>query len=146
VLWGDAGADYENVLRGTVTGIHDHTVTVRLESGHVLIAPRAGVDIGNRVVLGLRADEALVAVTAPHGISARNRLPARILAVSARGASVELEVVLTGAAPEHANAPPCELRVHVTEDARDELGLRAGLDVTLVVKTRSLDVLTSVGL
>jgi molybdopterin-binding protein len=141
VLWGDAGADFENVLRGTVTGIRDHTATVRLDSGHVLVAPRTGVDKGDAIVLGLRADEALVATATPEGISARNRIPARIVALADRAGSVELEVVLSGG---EAGAPPCDLRVHVTEDARDELGLRADMEVTLIVKTRSLEVLTSV--
>jgi len=141
VLWGGAGADYENVMKGRVTGIHDHTALVTLPSGHVMVAPRSGVDKGDRVVLGLRADEAIVATSPPDGISARNRLPARITAVGERGGSVELEVVLLGG---DAGAPPCELRVHVTEAARDELRLRSGVEVTLVVKTRSLEVLTSV--
>jgi molybdate transport system ATP-binding protein len=140
VLWGGQGADFENVLRGVVAGIHDHTAQVRLASGHELVAPRTGMDKGDRAVLGLRADEILVATSPPDGISARNRLPARILALDERRGSVELKVVLLGG-----GSPATELRVHVTGGARDELRLAPGLEVSLIVKTRSLEVLTSVG-
>ena len=139
VLWGGQGADFENVLRGFVSSIHDHTALVRLASGHELIAPRTGMDKDDRVVLGLRADEVLVATSSLEGISARNRLPARILSLEDRHGSVELRVELLGGSP-----PATELRVHVTEEARDELRLAPEQEVTLIVKTRSLEVLTSV--
>lgn len=139
VLWGGQGADFENVMHGVVAGIHDHTALVRLASGHELVAPRTGMDKDDRVVLGLRADEVLVATARLEGISARNRLAARILSLEDRSGSIELRVTLLGGHP-----PPTELLVHVTEEACAELGLAPGHEVVLVVKTRSLEVLTSV--
>ncbi|MEM7311374.1 MAG: molybdenum ABC transporter ATP-binding protein [Planctomycetota bacterium] len=138
VLGGSGGADFENVLAGTVAGIHDHTARVALASGHELIAPRAGVDKGDRVVLGLRADDVLVATEAPRGISARNVLPARVERLGEAADSVELLAVLVG------EGAPTELRVRITEDAVRQLDLAVGREVTLILKTNSLEVLTSV--
>ena len=139
VLGGSAGADFENVLQGTVTDTHNYTARVRLESGHELVAPRTRVDQGDRVVLGLRADDVLIANETPRGISARNVLPARVTGLGVTDGAVEVLLALEGE-----GGASTALRVHVTEDARTELGLTVGCQVTLIVKTGSLEILTSV--
>ncbi len=140
VLWGGEGADYENVLRAQVLSAEDHTAHVRLESGHELVTPRAGMHAGARAVLGLRADEVLLATSAIEGISARNRLPARIRSLAERSGSIEVRAELLGGGPKKV-----ELCVHVTGEACAELALAPGKEVLLIIKTRSFEVLTSVG-
>ncbi len=131
--------DYENVLHGEVAHISDFTARVVLASGHELLVPRSGVDKGDRVVVGVRADDVLVALSEPKDISARNILPARIAAVAEEGEAVSLAVVLTGGGDVET-----ELGVNVTEGSLAELRFEEGQDVYLIVKSRALEVLTSI--
>ena len=136
---GSTGDDFENVLRGTVAGILDHTARVELASGHEVTVPRGTVSKDEKVVLGVRADDILVAMEPPRGLSARNLLPGRIASVGQAKGSVALGVDLLG------GGRPLQLQVHVTEDAATDLHLTVGAEVTVILKSRSLEILTSYG-
>jgi molybdate transport system ATP-binding protein len=126
--------EFENVLRGRVTGVDGDTATVELADGVSVVGPRAGLDTGQTVVLGLRADAVLLALEEPRAISARNVVAGAVESVSRTGVRVSL-----GAADDGPR-----LTVHVTAAALAELGLRPGMRVYAVTKTHSLAVLAGV--
>ena len=128
------GENFENLLRGRVTGVRDGTATVALASGVELAAPRAGVAAGERVLLSVRADDILVAADEPRRLSARNVLRGRIRAVVEGPGSVGLEVVPDGLGDDAAVA------VNITDESLRELGLRVGAPAYLVFKARSVEV------
>jgi molybdate transport system ATP-binding protein len=122
-------AGFENMLDTIVVSRRpDAGVMVcRLTGTSVdLEAPIADVEEGRAVRVAIRAGDILIGIERPHGLSARNVVPGTIASLSRQGAVMRVEVTL--------GVP---LEVHVTPAASDELGLRAGLAVWLVIKTRS---------
>ena len=91
-----------------------------------LETPLVRADVGAQLRVGIRAGDILLAIAAPVGLSARNILPGRIVALERRDvivcARVDCGVVL---------------EVHLTLAARDALQLGSGRDVWLVIKTHS---------
>ncbi len=92
-----------------------------------LEAPLSDARQGQRVTLGIRAADIILASEEPKGLSARNRLPGRVLSVEARGAGYE--VALDCGAP---------LRCHVTQGAIRELGIKPGARLWAVIKASSI--------
>ena len=82
--------------------------------------------------VAIRAGDIIVATEPPRGLSARNVLPGRIIALTAEGSRVTLSVDV-GA----------HLLVHVTPTARETLRLQAGSAVWLVIKTHSCRVVSA---
>jgi molybdate transport system ATP-binding protein len=82
---------------------------------------------GQKVTLGIRASDIILASEEPRGLSARNRVPGRVVSVEAHGAGYE--VVLDCGAP---------LRCHVTQGAIRELGIRPGVRLWAVIKASSI--------
>ncbi|MCZ6597315.1 MAG: ATP-binding cassette domain-containing protein [Planctomycetota bacterium] len=136
---GEIGADYENVLRGTVAHISDFSASVDLGDGLQLQVPRPGIEMGDEVVLGVRADEILVALSEPRDLSARNVLAGRIDSIHEGRGSVSLRVGLGNG---KASAETV-LAVNVTEGALEELDFQPGQTVYVVLKSRSLHLITS---
>ncbi len=91
-----------------------------------LEAPLADVNVGAPLRLAIRAGDILIATERPRGLSARNVVPGTIRAISDQGRTVRADIDI--------GVP---LEVHITPTSRDELGLRAGRDVWIVVKTHS---------
>jgi len=81
---------------------------------------------GRPVALGLRAEDVLLAVEPVRGTSARNQLAGSITGIDARANSVELRV-----------ETPVVFRVMVTREAVEELALRRGLGVHLLIKAHA---------
>ena len=83
-------------------------------------------EVGAHLRVGIRAGDILLAVTVPVGLSARNIIPGRIVALERRDVIISARV-------------DCgvELEVHLTLAARDSLQLAAGRDIWLVIKTHS---------
>ena len=126
---------FENVLMGSVVNVSGDVATVELSRAEVgaaeepparLDVPSTGLHLGGRVLVTLRAEDILVAVERPRGLSARNRLAARVERVE-RGAAARLTARL--------DSQP--VTVELTDAAIDELGLREGSKVFLVFKTRA---------
>ena len=95
-------------------------------TGIDLETPLADVEEGRAMRVAIRAGDILIGIERPHGLSARNVVPGTIASLSRQGAVMRTEVSL---------GVPVE--VHVTPAASEELGLRPGLAVWLVIKTRS---------
>ncbi|HUM01408.1 MAG TPA: ABC transporter ATP-binding protein [Thermoanaerobaculia bacterium] len=116
----------ESVLSGRVIGESDGVVTVAIGTTRLAAADRAGVR--GEVFACLRAEDVLLERgAAGTRESARNHLPARVVALLAEGPLVR--VALDCGFP---------LSALVTRPARDELGLAPGTDVTAVVKAASV--------
>ncbi len=126
------GGSYENVLAGTVIDDQGHIAAVELADGIVLRTeppPRPASAVGGatqprQVLLGLRASDILIATERPHGISARNVLPARIVALRAAEGVVTVQLA--------AGLPP--LVVQVAAETSAELGIDVGSRVYLLIK------------
>jgi molybdate transport system ATP-binding protein len=82
--------------------------------------------------VAIRAGDIIVATEPPRGLSARNVLPGRVIALTPEGSRVTLAVDV-GA----------HLLVHVTPTARETLRLQAGSAVWLVIKTHSCRVVSA---
>ena len=119
--------EVENILEGEVVAVDQGDGTMTCDLGGVrLIAPYAPMKVGERVRIGIRAGDILVAVQRPKGLSAQNALRGSVRAVQARG--FESEVLVD-----------CGrlFRAEVTPRAVARLGLAPGKAVWLVIKSNS---------
>ncbi len=120
---------YENVLDGVIASRHPEagSMTVSLTDTHLSIeTPIVDAPVADPVRVAIRAGDILLAVQRPSGLSARNIVQGTIASVRRTGAFVAVGVSVGVA-----------IEVHVTPTACEELGLRQGRDVWLVVKTHS---------
>ena len=120
-------AGFENLLTGRVTvrSPETGTMTVQLdESPLALDVPLTAT--AERVTVAIRAGDILVANVAPAGISARNILEGRIDQLQRQGPTVIAQV--------DAGHP---FVVHLTPGSVDDLQLRPGTRVWLIIKTYS---------
>jgi len=123
-------AGFENLLHAVVTERRPENgvMVTRLTGTTVdLETPLANVEVGSAVRVAIRAGDILVASERPHGLSARNLMPARVNKLSQEGALVRADVSL-GRVP---------IEIHLTPMSSQELGLGPGRDIWLVIKTHS---------
>src|SRR4029077_6311090 len=107
--------------RGTMTcSLGGSGTSVMLET------PLVRSYVGSTLRVGIRAGDILLAIASPTGLSARNVIPGRIVALEQRDVIVSARV-------------DCgiEMEVHLTLAARDALEVHPGRDVWLVIKTHS---------
>jgi len=126
-------AGVDNLLRLPVLR-HDPSsgVTFLALGGEVaLAAPLCRTALGVAVSVGFYADDVLVCLERPRGLSARNALAARVRRLDALGHEVLAEL----AVGEHA------LRARLTPGAVRELALAEGMAVVAIVKTSAVHVL-----
>lgn len=129
-------AGVENQFDGVVLARHEPqgTLTCRLldpAGGRVdLEVPLARLQPGMPLRVGVRAGDILLAALPPQGLSARNVLAGRIIALRRRDVTVIAQV-------------DCGVKfeVHLTPAAEQALELRPGREVWLVVKTHSCHLL-----
>jgi molybdate transport system ATP-binding protein len=124
----------ENILRGTVAEVSGEMATLTLAGGLPLEVSCSEVGVGERVVLGIRSDDILVALAPPTGLSARNALPAVVEELDACRMGIVLRAVLDGSAE--------SLDVVLTRKSTEALALRVGARVFLVVKSNSVRILS----
>jgi molybdate transport system ATP-binding protein len=126
-------AGFENIFDATVESSHADrgTMTCRLDarqSGPPLLleTPLVRAAVGTQLRVGVRAGDILLAIVEPVGLSARNIIPGRIVALEQRDVIVSARV-------------DCglEVDVHLTLAARDALHLAIDSSVWLVIKTHS---------
>jgi molybdate transport system ATP-binding protein len=126
-------AGFENIFEATVWLVHEDrgTLTCRLPGKNtgtfvLLETPLIRAAPGTLLKVGIRAGDILLAVSKPEGLSARNVLPGRLISVERRDVVVFATV-------------DCgiEMRVQLTLAARDELKLKEGQEVWMVIKTYS---------
>ena len=116
----------ENVIDARVVEAGAHESTVETAGGLRLVLP-AGLSVGERVCLSLRAHDVLLSADPPGRVSARNVLPAHVTRIDLSGgdASITLE------ARER-------LVARLTLGAVNRLGLRAGSHVYALIKAQAL--------
>jgi molybdate transport system ATP-binding protein len=126
-------AGFENIFEATVWLVHEDrgTLTCRLAGKNsgmfvLLETPLIRADTGTHLKVGIRAGDILLAVSKPEGLSARNVLPGRLISLERRDVIV-FATVDCGV----------EMRVQLTLAARDELKLKEGQQVWMVIKTYS---------
>jgi molybdate transport system ATP-binding protein len=126
-------AGFENIFDAEVESVHEDrgTLTCRLikegrKSSMLLETPMIRTQIGDRLRVGIRAGDILLAVIKPEGVSAQNVVSGRLLSLERRDMIVFAKV-------------DCgvEVWVQLTLAARDSLKLIEGQQVWLIVKTHS---------
>jgi molybdate transport system ATP-binding protein len=133
-----SGAEFENLMSGRVVR-HDEAggVTMVDVAGGLTVAVPLAPDRapGSPLTLAIRAEDLLVALEVPRGLSARNVYEARIAWLGRSGVDVTLRCVPT-------RAPgAAEWIVRVTPSAVASLELTADRDVFLAVKSHSVRLL-----
>ncbi len=122
-------AGFENIFDAVMIAAHPEqgTMTCRLDRSEVLLeVPLGHARPGERLRVGIRAGDILLAGAAPHAVSARNVLPGTIVWLERRDVTV-IATVDCGV----------RLEVHLTPAAQHSLELHSGSPVWLVVKTYS---------
>ena len=121
-------AGFENIFDATVTAIHEQsgTMTCRLGEATEMEVPLGHAAAGDPIRIAIRAGDILLAVSEPYGISARNRLPGRIVSLNRRDYLVVARVDCGTA-----------FEVHLTPAAEASLALKPGALVWLIIKTHS---------
>jgi molybdate transport system ATP-binding protein len=126
-------AGFENIFDASVWLVHEDrgTLTCRLAGKNsgapvLLEAPLIRAETGTRLKVGIRAGDILLAVSKPEGLSARNVLAGRLISLERRDVVV-FATVDCGV----------EMRVQLTLAAQDELKLKEGQELWLVIKTYS---------
>ncbi len=122
-------AGFENFFDARIAELHETqgTMLARLDSGAAeLEIPLGHARSGDRVRLAIRAGDILLATEPPHGLSARNILRGKLIALETQGTIVSATV-------------DCGARftAHVTPGACRALALAPGRPVWLIVKTHS---------
>ena len=129
-LRGDVEA-VSNILTGKIDRVPEGAGYAVASCGGLEIkVPGRGVRPGQRVSLALPARDVIVSTVRPAGLSARNVLVGRLLRLVAEEGIAWAEV----------QAADNQLVVELTAEAVGELGLQAGQDVHLVLKTHSIAV------
>ncbi len=122
-------AGFENFFDARIVELHEPqgTMLARLDPGEAeLEIPLAHARSGDRVRLAVRAGDILLATEPPHGLSARNILRGKLVALETHGTIVSVTV-------------DCGARftAHVTPGACRALGLAPDQPVWVIVKTHS---------
>lgn len=125
---------FENVLPGRLLRHRTSTSMVDLGGASELVTGRSSTPAGGEVLVGVPANEIILATEEPRGLSARNALPARITEIRPLGPLGLVTAELTGET-DATGAPP--ITVEVTEATPAELGLVLGQTVFLVLKATS---------
>jgi molybdate transport system ATP-binding protein len=124
---------FENIFDATVISIHEDrgTMTCRLAASNVeLETPLVRANVGSALRVGIRAGDILLATIEPHGLSAQNLVPGRVVSLTRRDV-IAVAKIDCGV----------EFEVHLTLAARDSLALHPGREIWLVVKTHSCHLL-----
>jgi molybdate transport system ATP-binding protein len=124
---------FENILPARLVATHGQVSTVRLgelNDGPLLTVSESNLMAGSRMLLGIPANEIMLATHRPVGLSARNIVPARVENVQSIGT---WRLITTRVADD---APP--LVAEVTADALEELHIEPGTAIFLIVKASSI--------
>jgi molybdate transport system ATP-binding protein len=121
-----------NILSATVEQhASDEGLTLaRVPGGPVLRVPLVAAPVGSTIIIGLRADDVLLARQPVTGISAQNMLEGRVTEILRHGADVEVLI-------------DCGVRfvASVVPAAVTSLGLEPGGPVCMIIKARSCHLL-----
>lgn len=132
---------FENALRGQVTDEQDGMTRVALSSECHVHLRGEGLAPDRTVLVGVRAEDLILAIAPPRGLSAQNVLPGVIREVAEppgtagvdSGVPVMVELAGSGQV----------VLASITPRSRRELGLRPGLEVHVVFKAQACRVLAA---
>jgi molybdate transport system ATP-binding protein len=132
---------YENVLHGRVTAVAEGAVAIEIGPRMQVTVADPSMAMESEVVIAARAEDLILAVHAPAGLSAQNILPGTIREIRepAQGDPSGGQVVVLV----DLDSVPAPLVVTVTEQARRRLSLKPGLAVHVVGKANSFRVLAT---
>ncbi|MGW2562732.1 TOBE domain-containing protein [Streptomyces sp. NPDC001514] len=133
-----------NQLPGTVTSVTSGeamaTVKVRLDGGQEVTAAvtadsvkELGIAEGSPVRTLVKATEVALATGPVEGVSIRNQIPGKIMAISTGGAMAGVKLTVEGG----------ELTAAITNDAVAELGLFVGSSVVALIKSTEISLATT---
>ncbi len=131
---------FENVLSGRVVEAKAGVTTAELPGGARLSFAATGLAIGQAVSIGIRAEDLILSLGEPAGLSARNALPAVIREVRPGGGG-ERAIPAVVAGLERGDEP--SLVVLLTDEAIRELGLEVGLRIYLLCKAQACRLLAA---
>jgi molybdate transport system ATP-binding protein len=125
-------AGFENIFDCHVTGTHEEqgTMTCRVANSEATLEVPLTRLSGDRLCVGVRAGDILLATEKPSGLSARNILKGTITSITRRNVTVTAEVQAGE-----------RFIVNLTPGACEALGLERTKQVWLVIKTYSCHVL-----
>jgi molybdate transport system ATP-binding protein len=133
---------FENALRGQVDGDEDGMVRVALSPSCHLRVRGERLAAGRPVIVGVRAEDLILATEPPRGLSAQNVLPGIIRDVSEAGNNEEESESGVPVAIELDGADQTVF-ASITRRSRLELKLRPGLPIHLVFKAQACRVLAA---
>lgn len=123
-----AWSGLQNVLDGTVTALHEAQGTMTFRTGDIeLEVPLGRSAVGDQLRVGISANDILLAVTEPRGLSARNVIAGTVASIVQRDTTVII----------HVNCRGTLFEVHVTPGAVQSLKLQTDASLWVVVKTHS---------
>ena len=134
-------AGFENVLRGKVAEIVGGLTEVELEPGVRLLVPGPGLLPGAEAIVAVRADELIVAIEPPRGLSAQNALAGTIREIREDTPSGDPDLPVLVFVALGPNGTP--LVAQVTRASCQRLQLATGLPVHLVCKAQSCRLLAA---
>ena len=116
-----------------ITGIVDHHAqdglsAIRLNAG-LLYVPRMSVDVGTRVRMRIRAQDVILSLNEPVGLSSQNVLPVKVSAIK-EGARSGVAVALSCGTD--------RLLARITARALAQMGLKVGQDIWAVLKANAM--------
>src|SRR5271170_3131252 len=120
---------FENVFDATVRSIDEAQGTMICQLGGStarLEVPLGRAAPGAPVRIAIRAGDIILATEQPHGLSARNAFEGKVLSIRREGVTVIVTV-----------AARATFVVHLTPGAIDDLKLKAGTQVWVVIKSYS---------
>lgn len=125
------GSPYETVLPATLVAAERGSCRVRLDGGLEIVTGSAGDHSrqGEPLLIGLPANEVILATQPPVGLSARNVLPASIVELQPSGGSVLVLLRL--------NSTDHELAAEVTQGTVQSMNLGPGTQLHAVFKATS---------
>lgn len=124
---------FQNMIPGRLSESGSETSLVRIgdgTEGPVLVTPRSGISTGELLLVGVPANEILLALERPVGLSARNIIPAVVERVQEVGVWRLISLRLA------ANTPP--LVAEITADALSELHVEPNREVFAIIKTSAI--------
>ncbi|MCA8915468.1 MAG: molybdenum ABC transporter ATP-binding protein [Planctomycetes bacterium] len=122
----------DNLLRLRVVRHDEHGgVTILDLGGTELAAPLSTAEVGKSVGVGIYADEVMLCLEKPAGLSARNALPCRVVRIDA----MEHEVLI------RVSVGATELLARITPAAAEELNLQPESSAVAVIKTSACHLL-----
>lgn len=122
------GTELSTVMAATVVSHDDALSVTRLSfAGGTMTVPRLEDPVGERVRVRVEADNVILALNEPSGLSVRNSFGGTVTEVESTPPVIEVTLDIG-----------CQLRARITAQALAELGLRPGMPVHALVKGVSI--------